>query len=441
MTAKQKNNILKLGFSQNEIPVPLFTELYGYGPFLGRRNRGTRDPLFCRACSFSLGRNRLVLILNDLVTMDPERTDHIRNTLNKKLKIPSANIMVAGSHTHSGPTISKGIGWGELDNEFASNWEKLAIKTAVQAVKDETKVTAFYGKATISHELGYNRVVKNGPLDPEIRYLLFEDEAATPKLILHNHGMHAVVFGQKMLKVSADWPGAVNAEIIRRGLARNSAFIQGAAGNINTNPCCLDEVEGEKTIPDIAQKYVNDLELSLSSKKMLKIDNLKSTIERIELPTREDITPDYLRRTIDDLKSLPTPPNQYTINRMEEMIIFMEQGGNTNIKTGFQVFKIGDFLLYGIGGEVFVELGQKIMKKSPGKFSMVSSLTNDNIRYLPTKETFDAYPNIVPLNGKTGYGYYETQFTCLGRFRAPYKPEIGEFIVNNNLRIAKTMVD
>ena len=65
-------SVLHVGCSEAEIPVPLFTELYGYGPFLGRRNRGVHDPLHCRVASFGDGDDRLIVVTNDLVTIDPE---------------------------------------------------------------------------------------------------------------------------------------------------------------------------------------------------------------------------------------------------------------------------------------------------------------------------------------------------------------------------------
>ena len=36
---------IAVGVAENALKVPLFAELYGYGPFKGRRNIGTRDPL------------------------------------------------------------------------------------------------------------------------------------------------------------------------------------------------------------------------------------------------------------------------------------------------------------------------------------------------------------------------------------------------------------
>ena len=38
---------LLFGAAENVVEVPLFAELGGFGPFLGRRNLGVRDPLYC----------------------------------------------------------------------------------------------------------------------------------------------------------------------------------------------------------------------------------------------------------------------------------------------------------------------------------------------------------------------------------------------------------
>ena len=37
-------NALLFGAAENVVEAPLFAELGGFGPFLGRRNLGVRDP-------------------------------------------------------------------------------------------------------------------------------------------------------------------------------------------------------------------------------------------------------------------------------------------------------------------------------------------------------------------------------------------------------------
>lgn len=431
---------IKAGCCSNVIEVPLFTELYGYGPFLGRRNRGTLDPLFCRCASFFDGKNRVVIISNDLVTMDPERTREIRCEVSGKSDVSSRNIMICGSHTHSGPTISKGIGWGELDPKFVASWVKTVVKTAVAAVKNETSVTMRCGKALLSEKIGYNRVWKEGPTDPEIRWAGFYTASNDLKLLMHNHAMHGVVFGPGMLYVSADWPGAVNQTIINRKITGNVLFLQGTAGDINSKePCCLPMEEGKKALAGITEVYIRSLEAGLDGGLQMSPVPVKTASKKMELPS-EDVTPEYLRENAPKVRKI-SEVSAYQADRMEEMAVYMEAGGSVKIDTDLQVLRIGDLFIYAVGGEPFYEIGREILDKSPGKAAMVVSNANDNCRYIPTPKTFFENPDIIPGKSGVNYGYYETQFSGFGRYRAKYRADVGPVLIENYLKLAKSISD
>ena len=47
--------MFKIGCAEQKLEVPLFTELYVYGPYAGRRNMGVHEDLYCRAFSFFNG--------------------------------------------------------------------------------------------------------------------------------------------------------------------------------------------------------------------------------------------------------------------------------------------------------------------------------------------------------------------------------------------------
>ena len=47
--------MFKIGCAEEELKVPLFAELYGYGHYAARRNTGVHEPLYCRAFSFNDG--------------------------------------------------------------------------------------------------------------------------------------------------------------------------------------------------------------------------------------------------------------------------------------------------------------------------------------------------------------------------------------------------
>lgn len=424
---------LRCGFAAETIPVPLFLELYGYGPYLGRRNRGVRDPIYCRAVSLSNGRARAIVIVSDVVTMDPTAARRIRAEVSARAEAGPENVVVAAMHTHSAPTISPGIGWGEFNPEFQAAWIEAAIRTGVAAARDESevsKVTA--GRSPLSQALGVNRVVAGGPTDPDIRWVRFHSPDGSTKLMIHNHGMHAVVFGPKMLRVSADWPGEATRLIQERKLAQHAMFFQGACGNINTSPVALDETAGDVELRRIGKCYVDDLERGLGSGQTLAGLPIRGCLRRTELPT-EPVTPAFLRDAAGRMRAVQG--RQYVIDRLEEMAIYMENGGDVSISADLQVVRLGDMYLYAFPGEAFVELGRMVSEQGPGRLALVAEVANDNGRYLPMPETFAANPELVTAT--PGKGYYETQFAGFGRYRARYKANVGVFIVERLLGMAR----
>jgi len=80
------------------------------------------------------------------------------------------------------------------------------------------------------------------------------------------------------------------------------------------------------------------------------------------------------------------------------------------------VIRIGDLVIVGLPGEVFCELGLEIRKSSPAPHTIVISLANDAIGYLPNRSAF-------------AQGGFET--TPGATF---YEPGAGEMLVESALR-------
>lgn len=428
---------LKVGCSESIVDVPLFTELYGYGPFLARRNRGIHDPLYCRCASFYDGHNRVVIISNDLVTMDPERAWDVRREISSSGKVPPENIMLCGSHTHAGPTISKGIGWGEVDPEFVKNWQETACRMALAAIADETPVEMVCGAAALIKKIGYNRVWADGPTDPEIRWAAFRAADHTVKLLIHNHAMHGVVFGRSMWQVSADWPGAVNCALLEQNFAKHVMFLQGAAGDINPGPpCCLSLSDGEMELAKIVDIYLESLRLGMSAGVRVATAPVRSLLEKVKLPS-EPVSASVLRETAAKLRTLGLPDSDnrvnYQANRIEEMALMAELGDDLSVTTDVQVLRIGELLIHAVGGEPFNELGRMILEQSPGQLVMLASIANDNLRYIPPPQIFQAHPDVFTRT--RDLGYYEVHFAGLGRCRAKFRADIGPFLVERYLKM------
>lgn len=416
---------LLLGCSEKALEVPLFTELYGYGPFKGRRNRGTRDPLYCRAVCFSDGQRKLLVIGTDAVVTDDTDARILRVQISAELGILPQDILFSGTHTHSGPAMSFGIGWGEMDPEYLAHWRATVRRMACKAVADLSPVQALAGRAPIRKALGSNRAdPEKNETDPEIRFVRFLRPDGQVKLLLHNHGMHGVVFGPAQMLVSADWMGETNRLIRERGLAEMPFFFNGAAGDVNVLWTHKPE-QRDENLAWIAASYIDDLAEALDTAQEIAVTPLDGKLETFEFPTvQEDAG--TLRKNAELLRE--TWP--FAADRYLEMAELADRGHDFRVLKDLQRLRIGDLAFYAFPGEPFTRLGREIMDKSPYPMAMPVGYANGNGRYFPTPETFDRFPVVNP--DKFGYGYYEI-WAGGGRYMPRYQRNIAEFIIGKLL--------
>ena len=90
------------------------------------------------------------------------------------------------------------------------------------------------------------------------------------------------------------------------------------------------------------------------------------------------------------------------------------------LKTEIQVLRLGDIYVLGLPGEVLVELGLEIKKRSPVERLIVASLANDVIGYVCHAAAYDEG------------GYESTDGTNLA-------PGAGELIVDHAIKLIEQM--
>jgi hypothetical protein len=85
-----------------------------------------------------------------------------------------------------------------------------------------------------------------------------------------------------------------------------------------------------------------------------------------------------------------------------------------------QALSIGrELAVVGLPGEVFTELGLTLRERSPFRHTLVLSLANDTVGYIPTRRAYDE-------------GGYEVAASCLA-------PGAGEQLVEEALRLLATL--
>ena len=433
--------MITVGCAENIVEVPLFAELGGYGPFLGRRNLGVRDPLYCRVLTVNDGGRRNVLVVTDTIASDEKQCRVLRMELASDFALYPESILFMGTHTHSAASIAScDVGYGEPSAEFLDNWRRTVRTTLTAAIASEEPVRAFAGRAPLRKQLGERRTAAaDRHTDPEIRFVKFARPDGSVKVLLHNHAMHGVVFGAQRY-VSADWMGDANAKIKARKLAEIPLFLYGTAGDINvirTHP----EEERDRNLEWIGAGYVDDLENALDQGEEIALGPTAAVLQAVEFPT-EPVDAAVCRETAARLLAkLPSEFERllrYTHDRMLEMAALADRGHDFRVIRDLQVLKMGDLKIFAVPGEPFLAVGEALRAGSDAKFPLAVSVANGDAGYYPTREMFDQYPDIFCCDDFGAFGFYEVWFGA-GLHRPKFKPEIVDFLVGKLTEMGKSL--
>ena len=106
---------LEAGDGEQVITPPLGTELAGYGFYLARRAERVLDDLRVRCVCVGHGRTWVFLISCDLIGFAVDAADRHRRRIAERWGVPVGHVLLACTHTHSGPATKTAIGLGEVD--------------------------------------------------------------------------------------------------------------------------------------------------------------------------------------------------------------------------------------------------------------------------------------------------------------------------------------
>lgn len=237
---------LRAGVAKVDITPPTGLAMWGYG---NRKlpSTGTLDPLYARVLVLEAGDTRLALVALDMGRpFGPASLAHLRETAMKASAI--AYVLVAASHTHSGPVIQD-----EYPSGGTPAWETAALEKIAKAIDDarthavDARLGTGYGVAYIGHNrLRVNpdgtvtwfernkTMVPTAPVDPTVSVLRVDTADGKPLAIVVNYSCHPVVFGPDNLQYSADFPGVMTKTVEQAfGGEPLCIFLQGAPGDIN----------------------------------------------------------------------------------------------------------------------------------------------------------------------------------------------------------------
>lgn len=398
------------------------------------QSTGVADSLYAKALIIHSNNTSAALVICDLLWIERELSIEVRKLAAQQTNIPFENIIIAGTHTHTGPAYHQNIRelTGELRPPFDStdtkkdDYQRYLVKQIVRSIvaananKKPAKLELVKG---ITDKLSYNRrfimnsgkVVMNpgihnpdvlrpeGPVDPDVGVVLFKElNESSPFASLTNFSVHADTYGGT--EFSADYPGVLSQELKEEfGKDYISIFGAGACGNLNHVDVNSKDRKSSQEIGSSLASIVKELN---TEKKSIINEKLYVSSEYAYVPLQS-----YSEKEL-TWATKEKGPTLYTENPSSGKSAFLERRRRLKIRSlermrreeavpptvesegwhlplEVQVFAIGkELAIVGLPGEQFVEHALYIKQNSPFFHTQVIELTNSHIAYVPTKEAF-----------------------------------------------------
>jgi len=414
---------LRAGAAKVNITPPVGTPLSGYK---ARRDvsQGIHDELYAKVLVLDDGERALAIITADLLGFYEDFVDKIRNLIRKRTNIDKEAILVSATHTHSAPDTLCGLySQGKASDSWMDVLAQKIAGCAYLAWRNRREAQIGVGKGMVDG-IGVNRRSPDGkPVDQEVGVIRVEDVEGNLMAVLINYTCHAVVLGPDNLFISADYPGYTMRTIERvKGEDVVAMFTNGAEGDINTGHSAdISGIGGyipgrtferaEKLGNILAGEVLKVLEqIKVSPKIYLDVKRKLVELPLRDLPSSREAERELERKraTLDRLKGASY--EKLTRAKIEKFYAEItlslarevESLGLTGaMRAEIQVMRINDAVLVAIPGELFVEIGLDIKRKSEFENTFIVGLANGEIGYIPTRQAF--------MEG--GYESISTKFT------------------------------
>lgn len=423
---------MRVGVAAADITPPLGIPLAGY--YHERGADGVLDPLFSKALVVEQNGARAAFVTLDLIGLTRWITDQARAQIEQATGIPGDHVMISATHAHTGPELShRGQRSAELGSErpIAVAYTEGLPKRIAESVRlanerlQPARLSVAHGRCeglTFNRrffmrdgttgwnpgKLNSNIVMPAGTTDPEVSVLYMEPPAATsPSQAIAtyiNFAMHPDTTGGS--KISADWPGALGRVLASYHGTNHLALVaNGACGNLNHIDVNWKAPQGgpgeQNRIATILGAAVFQTYKDLQP---LGPGTVHARSERVtlDLPVVTDKEAEEARQTLATVKDDSGPNFMKQVRAYRVLDIASRAGKPYQVEV--QVISLGKSAAWvALPGEIFVELGLALKKRSPFPQTFVVELANENLGYVPDRRSY-AEGNYEPESARCAPG-------------------------------------
>ena len=415
-------DLLQAGVAVVDITPPLDYRMSGY--FNERLSTGVLNPLRAKALVLRQGGTRAAMVFCDIIGLSLDVSRRAREQAQQQTGIPAENILLAATHTHTGPLYhdalrnylhEQAVAKQGRDPCEARDYPSELVAGIVEAIKQaDARVQPVRLEAGVVEQQGlsFNRrfhmkdgtvrfnpgqlnpdiVRAAGPIDPKVGVVLLRDGGGRNALAgLVNFALHLDTTGGT--QYGADYPYYAE-QALRQTLGNDFVLLfgTGTCGDINH----IDVTTKDRRKSDaIGQTLASTVSASLAGLKAVASPTLAVRRQIVDAPLQK-YTPQEIEQAKRDMPKVGTNDLPFLDQVRAFKILDVQSRPGATLPLEVQVVRLSnEVAMVGLPGEVFVDLGLAIKKASPFPTTLVVELCQDECGYIPTRKAF-------------GEGSYET---------------------------------
>ncbi len=416
------NPCWRVGYAKVDVTPPLHTHYLSFHPRT-TAFEGVHDRLYARAMAFSISaRHAAAIVSVDGLGLsrtvlgdyrDPIR--EIRERVAEHCGIAPDHILIHFTHAHSTPqTTDLTPGWAGREQGHRLAWTERFVRQigdAVQSAWDDREEVTLHVGLGAAPGIAWNRrillrdgtltIYPNRPADDQVVSEPKDDRV--PVLFARGDVRRALLYGfcchpttvQVQPLVSADFPG-VASDLVERELDLGAALcIQGACGDVGPVRRTSNFHDVQLYGRSLGGEVVRAAALLDAADAPPQPLRIAAAGERVELPRRS--LPDFVAAEHEAAVSLAALEAASEADRPAALAAFRKASeacrlaglGEGPVPVEVQVLRLGDLLIVAVEGELFCELGRRIMAASPAPLTMIAGYSNGYQGYLPTLAAWD----------------------------------------------------
>lgn len=397
------------GFAAVEITPTFPVGMAGYG---GRLHQASEKliPLFAKACVLKDARgNTSVLVTLDLVGIHRDQSLRLRSELAQLLDTDPASVMIACSHTHTGPIVGRNLGamhYWTLDQQqqaavdrYEQELDRKIIEVVGQAREKVTPVELRSGIGACDFAVNRRnnpeaevperrtQATLLGPVDHRVPVLAAYDSQGQVQGIVFGYACHATVLSSN--EWSGDYPGYAQAALETRFPGATAMFWAGCGADQNPLP--------RRTVA-LARHYgdrlADSVEAVLLTQSLSRIaPSLSATQATVELEIDAETR-------VEAWQQLVSSDDRFVRGRAQYVLESLDETGSVPTRYPYPVaiWRLGEvsnqepatdhtITWVFLGGEVVVDYSLRLREwEDPSTESVwVTAYANDVMAYIPSR--------------------------------------------------------